>query len=253
MQNVREERPLPRPAWGPGPIVAPLAGDRSLRGLAALKRLRVDQREAIERRLVVREYRRHEIIYRPGEYARTLFVVMAGVARLSIPTPNGRRILLHLLPANEMFGHTALVEGGAPRVFEASAYTALRVGRITTKDFLEALLGSNERAVPEVISFLTERWITLVFRLARFLAQDLRARVAASLIEAARGFGVEDARGYVLALRITQDAIADLSAGSLRKVNAVLRGFEDEGLIGKDGGRIVLRRLDALEELALAT
>jgi hypothetical protein len=36
-------------------------------------------------------------------------------------------------------------------------------------------------------------------------------------------------------------------------VNAVLRRFEREGLIGKESGRIVLRELDALEELALTT
>jgi predicted methyltransferase len=57
----------------------------------------------------------------------------------------------------------------------------------------------------------------------------------------------------VISLRLTQDAIADLSAGSLRKVNAVLRSFEQEGLISKESGQIVLRQLDALEELALAS
>ncbi len=115
------------------------------------------------------------------------------------------------------------------------------------------LAGERAREVGEVISFVTERWITLVIRLARFLAQDLRARVASSLIEAARGFGVQDARGCLLSLRITQDALADLSAGSLRKVNAVLRRFEAEGLIGKEEGRIVLRQLGTLEELVLAS
>jgi CRP-like cAMP-binding protein len=127
------------------------------------------------------------------------------------------------------------------------------VGRIPAEDFLDAIAGPHAHEVGELIAFVTERWISLVLRLARFLGQDLRARVAASLIEAARGFGVPDARGQVLSLRITQDALADLSAGSLRKVNAVLRRFEREGLIGKEGGRIVLRELDALEELALAT
>lgn len=233
-------------------MVAPLAGDRSLNGIAATRRLRPEQRDAIERRLTIREYRRGEIVYRPEEEARSLYVVLAGVARLSIPTPTGRRVLLHLLPAGEIFGQTALVDGTMPRVFEAAAYTDLRLGRIAVDDFLEALAGPYARELGETIGFLTERWITLVLRLARFLAQDLQARVASSLIEAARGFGVEDARGHVLALRITQDAIADLSAGSLRKVNAVLRRFEQAGLISKDGGRIVLRRLATLEEMALA-
>ena len=39
----------------------------------------------------------------------------------------------------------------------------------------------------------------------------------------------------------------------MRKVNGVLSRFEEAGLIGKQDGRIVLRRLDALEELALAS
>ncbi len=90
-------------------IVAPLAGDRSLRGLAAMKRLRPEQREALHQRLTTREYKRNELVYRPGEEARALYVVLAGVARLSIPMPNGRHVLLHLLPAGEIFGHTALL------------------------------------------------------------------------------------------------------------------------------------------------
>src|SRR5262245_51110114 len=111
-------------------VVAPLAGDRSLRGLAAVKRLHREQRERLEQCLQVREYRRQQIVYRPGDEASGLYVVLSGIARLSIPAPSGRRILLHLLPAGEIFGHTALVEG-VPRVFEAAAYTELRVGRVT--------------------------------------------------------------------------------------------------------------------------
>jgi CRP/FNR family transcriptional regulator, cyclic AMP receptor protein len=218
-----------------------------------MKRLTPEQRAFIEQRLVVREYRRHAVVYHSGEPANGLFVVLGGVARLSIPTPTGRRVLIHLLPAGEMFGHSALVGGNPLRVFDAVAYTDLRVGRISVEEFLTALGGSDAVGLGEAISFVTERWITLVLRLARFLAQDLKARVAASLVEAARGFGVEDARGHVIALRITQEALADLSAGSLRKVNAVLRRFEHEGIIGKEGGRLVLQRLDLLEDLAMAS
>ena len=113
------------------------------------------------------------------------------------------------------------------------------------------MVGTRAPEVRALVSLLTERWISLVQRLARFLAQDLQARVAASLIEVVRGFGVEDTRGHVLALRITQDTIADLSAGSVRKVNAVLRRFERAGLLRKDHGRIVLPDVGALEALAL--
>lgn len=232
-------------------VVAPLAGDRSLRGLAAMKRLRTDQRDALLARLSVREYRRGEIVYRPGGHARSLYVVLAGVARLSIPAPNGRSVLIHLLPAGEIFGHTALVEGGAPHIFEAAAYTDLRLGRVASEDFFEVTVGARAPEVRALVSILTERWISLVQRLARFLAQDLQARVAASLIEVVRGFGVEDTRGHMLSLRITQDTIADLSAGSVRKVNAVLRRFERGGLVRKEHGRIVLPDVGALEALAL--
>src|SRR5437773_9894029 len=72
-------RPQSLAAWRP--VAAPLAGDRSLRGLAALKRLKPEQREALERRLQVREYRRGELVYQPGEEAHSLYVVLAGVVR----------------------------------------------------------------------------------------------------------------------------------------------------------------------------
>src|SRR5262244_3336724 len=106
-------------AHDPWRIVAPLAGDRSLRGLAATKRLRPDQRAALDRRLVVRDHQRHAVVYRPGEPADSLDVIHAGVVRLSLPASTGRRVLLHLRPTGEMFGHSALVEARMPRVFEA--------------------------------------------------------------------------------------------------------------------------------------
>jgi CRP/FNR family cyclic AMP-dependent transcriptional regulator len=233
-------------------LATPLAGHRSLRGLPALMRLRPAQREALRQRLHAREYRRGAVICSPTEPGRNLYVVLAGVVRLSIPSPGGRRILLNLLPTGEIVGHMALVEVGRPHAFEAVAYTDVRVGRVSAEDFLVALAGDRAREVGDLISLGAERWIGLVLRLARFLGQSLRARVASSLVEAARGFGVEDARGHVFSLRITQDALADLSAGSLRKVNAVLRQFAAEGLLAKENGRIVLRDLHALEEVALA-
>jgi CRP-like cAMP-binding protein len=232
-------------------VVAPLAGDRSLRGMPAMKRLTAPQREALLARATISTYRRGEVVYRPGGHGRSLYLVLGGIARVSIPAPNGRRILIHLLPAGEIFGHTALVEGGGQRIFEVSAYTDLRVGRVSCDEFFQVMIGRRAGEVRSLVSFLTERWILLVQRLARFLAQDLRARVAASLIEMARGFGVEDARGHVLSIRITQDVLADLSAGSVRKVSAVLRAFERGGLMRREHGRIVLTDLGALEVMAL--
>ncbi len=234
-------------------VVAPLAGDRSARGTPALKRLGAAKRDALLANATVTTYRRGEIVYRPGGHARSLYLVLAGVARLSIPAPNGRRVLIHLLPAGEVFGHTALMSGDPPHVFEAAAYTDLRVGRVTADTFFEVLIGRGSADVRELVSSVTERWILLVQRLARFLAQDLRARVASSLVEVARGFGVPDARGHVLSLRITQDVLADLSAGSIRKVSAVLRQFERDGLMRREQARIVIPDLAALETLALAS
>src|SRR5262245_16116109 len=141
-------------------LVAPLAGDRSLRGQPAMKRLPEGQRKRLEEQMIVRDYRRQTIIYRPGEEARGLYVVLSGVARLSIPTPRGRRVLLHLLPAGEIFGHAALLEAGGPRVFEVSAYTDLRVGQVSVEHFLRALAGRGAPEMAAVISFVTERWIT---------------------------------------------------------------------------------------------
>src|SRR2546421_10080337 len=92
-------------------FVAPLAGDRSLRGLAALKRLRPEQREKLQRRLQPREYRRGDVIYHPDEHARSLYVVLARVGGLSMASPNGRRGLLNLPPAGGGIWGTAALAG----------------------------------------------------------------------------------------------------------------------------------------------
>src|SRR2546428_12115836 len=101
--------------------MAPLAGDRSSRGLATTKRLRADQRDALHARLSVREYRRGEIVYRPGGPARHLYVVLAGGARLAIPPPHRRGGLLPPPPPRGGLRHPAAAGGGGPPHLEAAA------------------------------------------------------------------------------------------------------------------------------------
>ena len=135
--------------------------------------------------------------------------------------PSGRRVLLHLLPAGEILGHTALV--GSPRVFEAVAYTDLRVGRIGAEEFLDAIAGVHAHEVSELVALVSERWISLVLRLARFLGQDLRARVAASLIEAARGFGNLSPNGQTLATTSTDGTTRLWDVASHRPIGTGVR------------------------------
>src|SRR5690349_17574055 len=60
-------------------VVAPLAGDRSARGTPAMKRLGHAKRDALLATATIANFRRGEIVYRPGGHARSLYLVLAGV------------------------------------------------------------------------------------------------------------------------------------------------------------------------------
>lgn len=195
-----------------------------------------------------RSYRKGEVIVREGDTGDVLFVVVEGLVKVFVTSPEGAEMLLVTLGPTETFGELAVVDGGE-RSASAEALDATNL-LMLRRPALLALLAEH----PDLTEGLLHSLGSLVRRLtdqtADLVFLDLHGRVAKLLL------GLVEERGEmrdgvrVLDLHLTQSDLASMVGGSRQSVNQILRTFETLGYIEVDGRRMLVRRPDLLRRQA---
>jgi hypothetical protein len=80
----------------------------------------------------------------------------------------------------------------------------------------------------------------MLIRYANFIGLGLRERLAGALLEVGNKFGVEDARGVLLTLKLTHEDLADLVGASRQRTTVQLKEFENEQALIRDGRRMII-------------
>ena len=211
-----------------------------------------DDCRSLVRRMRRVDYDAGTSIFSRGDRANGIFLVLAGVVRLSILAVNGREISLSLAPKGTIFGEIAALDGGE-RSADATAITAIRTMLLPQADF-SALMRTNPRLTEAVIRFLCARLRYNADKLEAVALHALDVRVARyflALIEE-RSPGVM--KGVApLDLSISQAELGLMVGATRPKVNAALASLKSQGALRQKGGDIVcdiaaLRRCAAYED-----
>jgi CRP-like cAMP-binding protein len=107
-----------------------------LRALQVLQDFSAGQLNQLSRNMRVLNVRKGEVIYRPGQTADDLYLVLEGEIGLSLLGSKGSSLRLAVLAQGEFFGVAALIPGWR-RVSLASAVRISRVGEIPARFFVE--------------------------------------------------------------------------------------------------------------------
>ena len=90
----------------------------SLKQLPIFSRLSVGAFDQIAESLRLETFRNGQVVFRQGEQARALFVIVEGWVKLSRLSPSGSETVIHILTRGQSFGEAAALAGAA---LEASA------------------------------------------------------------------------------------------------------------------------------------
>ena len=85
----------------------------------------------------------------------------------------------------------------------------------------------------------------LMGRYPGFLGLGLRGRVAVALLELSLEFGVQNTRGILIRIALTQRQLADLVGASRAKVGLVLLDLERQQIVIREGHHTCRRRTPA--------
>jgi CRP/FNR family transcriptional regulator, cyclic AMP receptor protein len=187
------------------------------------------------------------VIYTKGDPGNSLFIVITGTVRVSLPSVGGKDTTLALLPAGEVFGEIALLDG-RPRSADVAAVTDCELMVINRRDFVPFMHDHPEVAF-KFIDILCERLRSTNEQVERVVFLDLPTRLAKVLIQLAQT-GETSAEGWKIS--VTQRAIGQMIGMSRESTNKQLRNWEERNWVRLDRGSIVLMALDKLAALATA-
>jgi CRP-like cAMP-binding protein len=202
------------------------------------------QMQSVEQRTVMREVRRRETLYLPGDAGDRIYLLKRGVVKISSLGADGREIILAFLRPGEVFGEEAVLDE-SPRDHMAEAYEDALICIIQRREFLDLL-----RSMPDlgfkVTKLIGLRLKTFRSRVENLLFKGAPARLAATLLDLAEQHGVRDDHGTLLPLRLSQQDLASLIGVTRESVNIALAEFRRNGLITLEGRSIRLVRPEGL-------
>lgn len=190
-----------------------------------------------------RSFAANEPIFHVGAPGSSMMAVVIGTVRISLPTTRGREIILADLPAGELFGEIAMLDG-KPRSANAAALTNCELLVVERRDVLP-FLERSPTACLNLMQLLCGRIRRSDERMAEIAFFDLPARLARALLRyPAQGHGPPK-------LSLSQRELAEMSGATRENVNRCLRDWQRRGILElKNRWTIILKPevLHALEE-----
>jgi len=199
-------------------------------------------REGLRGQMELRNYDRGALLFRQGDPATELFVVVDGRIAIATQAGDGREAMVAVLEQGGLFGELALFDD-APRSADGRALTDSTVAALGYEAVRQAL-----RARPELlwvmVRLLAERLRATDETLADAVFLDVPARSAKRLLELA---GDQDA----FTIPMTQEELASMIGASRERVNKALALFARLGWLETEGrGRYKILDRQALEDRA---
>ena len=184
-------------------------------------------------------WKKGQTIFSPEDTADFVNFLVVGAVKVSCPSGAGT-VCVQLIRPGQFFGLNWYADKGQPRLFSASAFTDATVAIITNEMMAELVASSPAPGVLQIVSFSWRVLSRLLYEKCSLLGLRLEERLVHELAVLARDFGRDTDARVIIDLPLTHADLAEFAIGSRANVARVMKRFEREGLVGKDGRKIVL-------------
>jgi CRP-like cAMP-binding protein len=241
----------PRPATGDA-----ARGPAALDPVQALRRtylfgdLSAAELEPVADIAFVRRFAPGEYLYRIGEPATALFVVVSGQAKEGLVTADGDEYISEVLTAGGVAGEPGLFAVEHDRVIDLVAMTPV-VALVIPRDRVVSFLLRHPAALLRMLEGLATQVRSAVEELANLGYRSVSERVAFKLVELSATHGVAEEAGIRIRLAISQGTLAALVASRRENVNRALATLRRAGLVATEADELVILDLDGLRQAAM--
>src|SRR5215467_15441512 len=157
---------------------------RSLGNCVLFREVVAVDKDALLSRARLRRFGAGETIFLMGSLGNSMMAVLSGDVRISVPSADGREIVLAILHENEYFGEIAMLDG-KERTADARAMTSCTLAILERRDVL-ALFERHPGAWARMVEVLCERLRATDRHVAEIALLRLPTRLAKALLRAAK-------------------------------------------------------------------
>lgn len=196
-----------------------------------------------------RIYPRGAVVFREGNVAHGVYVLSSGRAKVSISSPDGKKLILRIARGGDILG---LYAGLTGRAFEATAemLEGGRVDFISRQDLLN-LLGRQGGSSLDLLEVFSRQFSDLVEHTRMIaLSESALEKLARLIMNWARNFGERNGDGIRLRILLTQEEIAQIIGASRETVTRLFSALKRDRVIHVNRDVIWIRDSAALASLA---
>lgn len=206
------------------------------------------QKRAVDKMTRMLEVPRGQRIYLAGDPSDQIFLLKAGVVKISTGGAEGQDTILAFLYPGDIFGELAIVDD-APRDHVAAAHEDAVLCALNRELLLEMVQQSPALGyrITKLMGLRLRRFRT---RVEELLYKSAAARIAHTLLDLAADYGVRDSGGILIPLRLNQGDLGNLVGLARETVNIVLQDFRQRGLVEADRQSIRIKDPDRLRTVS---
>jgi len=194
-------------------------------------------------------FARGESLWNEGAPATALYVVAKGQIKAYRVSREGVELILGIISSGESTGEVGLFHAGGVRLVSVSAMEPTVCLAIA----LEPLLTFMTRHPPAMLRMLekiSETAGRAAYSFSDVAFEDIRRRVARTLLALAREQGEPTETGVRIRLKLSQATLGAMVAASRENVNRALALFLSSGAVSQQDGFFLVHDRKALEKEA---
>jgi len=174
-----------------------------------------------------------------------MMVILNGTVRVSLPGPRGKGVILDDLPAGELLGEVALLDG-KERSADATALTRCEFVVLERRDVV-AFLEKRPDICLKLLELMCARLRKSDQRMSDIAFLELSVRLAKVLLDRISPTGRAGAKSK---LSLSQTELANMINATRENVNRCLRNWQRQGIVDLDERWIVVLQREALGAIA---
>jgi len=214
--------------------------------LQALAFLSADELRELANSLRFANYRKGEVIFLEETLTAGVHILLTGAAKITCLNRCDRRVTVAILAPGPI--PEFLSSPGSRWHFRCEAYRDCRVGYLNWDQFDAITKATSQAALRTFHENNLRQWYCWSLS---FLGLDLHERLAFALRQLCSVFGVEESRGTLLLIAVSQKDLADLVGASRPRVTEHLAKLERERVLVRQGRQLIVR-LDRIENLCVS-
>lgn len=194
---------------------------------------------------------RGHILYKRGDPARTIFVILSGYARVSSVSADGHEVIAGFAGPRDVIGNRAAMPTPGRYLVTAVAVSPMEIATWSRSQAL-----ALRARFPAVQAYLDEHMIrnseVILRRLHTLSEGKAPQRLAKALIELSQRHGMRDANGISLAVPLTRQDLADLTGTTIYTASRIVSDWVDADILESRRARLRVKRMNQLMKLATA-